>query len=91
MTDTEIEEECEVLSDISVNQSDDDIDFLPKHLNAAYFPYPLLERVMREIVLVPAEDYGKTRSRLWLIFIEILLLEISNIKGKESAKSAFSR
>ena len=35
LTDTEIEEECEVLSDISVNQGDDDIDFFPKHLNAA--------------------------------------------------------
>ena len=58
-------------------------------LNATYFPHPLLERGMREIVLVPVEDYGKTRSRLYLIFIEILLLEISNIKGEESAKSAF--
>ena len=27
LTDTEIEEECEVLSDIGVNQSDGDIDF----------------------------------------------------------------
>ena len=65
--------------------------FLPKHLNATSFPHPLLERGMREIVLVPAEDYGKTHSRLWLIFIEILLLEISVIKGEESAKSAFFR
>ena len=64
LTDTEIEEECEVLCGISVNQSDDDIDFFSKHLNTAYFPHPLLERGMREIVLVPAEDYDKTRSRL---------------------------
>ena len=64
LTDTEIEEECEVLCGISVNQSDDDIDFFSQTPKHRLFPHPLMERGMREIVLVPAEDYDKTRSRL---------------------------
>ena len=49
---------------LAIRYSTADKHNFPKHLNAAYFPHPLLERGMREIVLVPADDYGKTRSRL---------------------------
>ena len=74
---------------LAIRYSTADKHNLPKHLNATYFPHPLLVQEMRKIVLVPAEDYNNTRSRLYLIFIEILPLEISNIKGEESAKSTF--